>query len=122
MAIAFDARDSKMKDSKDPTEFIVEQQAQVKQDLPFADKRDVVNAERGLRGRIHPNIVYNDNGVAVWSNESYTFLQKESPDSANPSLWRQSRLAHLDGLFEVTPQIYQVRGLDLSNTTLIEGK
>ena len=39
----------------------------------------------------------------------------------NPSLWRQSQLAAVHGLFQVTEGIYQVRGLDLSNMTIVEG-
>jgi alkyl sulfatase BDS1-like metallo-beta-lactamase superfamily hydrolase len=54
--------------------------------------------------------------------EDYAFLDGERPDSANPSLWRQAQLLRFHGLFEVTPGIYQVRGLDLSNMTLVEGE
>ena len=43
------------------------------------------------------------------------------PDTVNPSLWRQARLNMLHGLFKVTDRIYQVRGFDISNMTLIEG-
>jgi glyoxylase-like metal-dependent hydrolase (beta-lactamase superfamily II) len=45
----------------------------------------------------------------------------ECPDTVNPSLWRQSQLTAIHGLFEVTDGIYQVRGMDLSNMTLVEG-
>ena len=57
----------------------------------------------------------------VWDNDAYGFLAGEAPNTVNPSLWRQSQLCAIDGLFEVVPGIYQVRGLDLSNTTFIEG-
>jgi hypothetical protein len=40
----------------------------------------------------------------------------------NPSLWRQSQLINISGLFEVTDGVYQIRNLDLSNMTIIEGK
>ncbi|KAI7260093.1 hypothetical protein KC345_g10142 [Hortaea werneckii] len=110
-------------ESKPPTSVIISQHHQVKEKLPFHNKQDFVDATKGLKGRLEPNIVYNDAGVAVWSNDSYDFLrQEDAPFSANPSLWRQSKLAHLDGLYQVTPFIYQVRGLDLSNTTIIEGE
>jgi alkyl sulfatase BDS1-like metallo-beta-lactamase superfamily hydrolase len=39
----------------------------------------------------------------------------------NPSLWRQAQLCAKHGLFQVTDGIYQVRGMDLSNMTLVEG-
>ncbi|GES66599.1 alkyl/aryl-sulfatase BDS1 [Aspergillus terreus] len=110
-----------MEQSHPATQWIIKQHERIRQTLPFDDHRDFTNAERGLRGRPKPNIVKNDNGEVVWNNDVYKFLDAESPDTANPSLWRQSRLAHLDGLYLVTEGIYQVRGLDLSNTTIIEG-
>ena len=48
-------------------------------------------------------------------------LRREAPATVNPSLWRQSRLNMHHGLFEVVPGVYQVRGLDIANMTLIEG-
>ncbi|RMJ26355.1 Beta-lactamase domain-containing protein [Aspergillus sp. HF37] len=107
--------------SKPATQFIIDQQEQVRQSLPFDDKRDFVNANRGFVGHRDPNIVRNDTGAVVWNNEAYGFLEGDAPNTANPSLWRQSRLAQLDGLYQVTQGIYQVRGLDLSHTTIIEG-
>lgn len=44
------------------------------------------------------------------------------PDSVNPSLWRQSQLNNYAGLFRVAVRVYQVRGLDLANMTIIEGQ
>jgi alkyl sulfatase BDS1-like metallo-beta-lactamase superfamily hydrolase len=52
----------------------------------------------------------------------FAFLDREQPDTVNPSLWRQARLTALHGLFEVTPGIYQVRGFDISNVTFVEGE
>src|ERR1044072_9003603 len=111
-----------MSESKPASQFIIDQQAQIREILPFDDRRDFIDASRGLMARRKPNIVNNDQGESVWDNDSYNFLENEAPNTANPSLWRQSRLAHLDGLYHVTDGIYQVRGLDLSNTTLVEGK
>lgn len=110
-----------MEQSKRATHFIIDQQEQIRQSLPFNDTRDFVNAKRGFKGRLHPNIVKNDNYEVVWNNDVYKFLEEDAPDTVNPSLWRQSRLVHLDGLYLVTQGIYQVRGLDLSHTTFIEG-
>jgi alkyl sulfatase BDS1-like metallo-beta-lactamase superfamily hydrolase len=90
--------------------------------LPFEDTQDFEDARRGLIGRLDPCIVTAADGRAVWDNEAYrSFLQGPSPDSVNPSLWRQSILNTIDGLFEVVPGIYQVRGFDLSNVTFVEG-
>jgi alkyl sulfatase BDS1-like metallo-beta-lactamase superfamily hydrolase len=58
----------------------------------------------------------------VWSLEPYGFLAEQvAPATADPSLWRQSRLNMNHGLFEVVPGVYQVRGFDIANMTLIEG-
>lgn len=55
---------------------------------------------------------------------AYSFLASPAhcPDTVHPSLWRMAQLNAIHGLFEVTPSIYQVRGYDLSNMTLIEGR
>ena len=91
--------------------------------LPFDDTSDFEDAQRGFIGRLDPCVVKGAGGRVVWDNESYrAFLQGPAPDSVNPSLWRQSILNAIDGLFEVVPGIYQVRGLDLSNITFVEGQ
>ena len=57
----------------------------------------------------------------VWDNDVYSFLDGPAPATVHPSLWRQSSLAAKQGLYEVVPGIYQVRGLDISNVTFVEG-
>lgn len=57
----------------------------------------------------------------VWDNDAYEFLNADCPDTAHPSLWRQGQLVARQGLFEVVPGIYQIRGFDISNMTVIEG-
>ncbi|MGA5193545.1 alkyl/aryl-sulfatase [Streptomyces exfoliatus] len=90
--------------------------------LPFEDTRDFENADRGFIGALVPAVVKDADGRTVWDNDAYGFLKGECPDTANPSLWRQAQLASKQGLYEVTEGIYQVRGLDLSNMTLVEGE
>ena len=90
--------------------------------LPFADTADFDDAARGFLGTIDHAKVTSAQGRAVWSLEPYGFLSEaEAPATVNPSLWRQSRLNMHHGLFEVVPGVYQVRGLDIANMTLIEG-
>lgn len=89
--------------------------------LDFDDTTDFDDARRNLIGRLEPCIVKADDGRVVWDNTSYAFLDGPAPETAHPSLWRQSQLAAIDGLFEVVPGIYQVRGMDLSNISFIEG-
>jgi alkyl sulfatase BDS1-like metallo-beta-lactamase superfamily hydrolase len=88
----------------------------------FADRTDFDDADRGFVGKLDPCVVRDDSGRAIWDNDAYGFLDEECPDTANPSLWRQAQLCAKQGLYEVTDGIYQVRGLDLSNMTLVEGE
>ena len=61
-------------------------------------------------------------GKPAWDNNQYDFLKNEqAPPTVNPSLWRQAQLNAINGLFKVTDRVYQVRGLDISNMTIIEG-
>ncbi|GAB3025955.1 hydrolase [Mycobacterium bourgelatii] len=68
-----------------------------------------------------PCVIKAADGRVVWDNDVYSFLDGPAPTSVHPSLWRQSTLAAKQGLYEVVPGIYQVRGFDLSNITFIEG-
>ena len=89
--------------------------------LPFADAADEEDAARGFIAALSPAVVHAPDGRVVWDNDKYSFLGGEAPDTVNPSLWRQSGLVAKQGLFEVVEGIYQVRGLDLSNVTFVEG-
>ena len=89
--------------------------------LPFHDRTDFEDADRGFVGDMDPCVVTDADGRVVWDNDAYAFLDGDCPDTANLSLWRQSQLVAKQGLYEVTDGIYQVRGLDLSNMTLVEG-
>jgi alkyl sulfatase BDS1-like metallo-beta-lactamase superfamily hydrolase len=91
-------------------------------ELDWDDTTDQANANRGLIDKLEPCVVRNEAGRVVWDNDRWDFLNKdECPDTVHPSLWRQSRINTAQGLFEVAPGIYQVRGLDVSNMTIIEG-
>lgn len=89
--------------------------------LPFGDTRDFDDADRGFIAALEPCVVTAGDGRVVWDNDSYNFLIGDAPGSVHPSLWRQSQLCAKQGLYEVVPGIYQVRGLDLSNISFIEG-
>ncbi|WP_188195513.1 alkyl/aryl-sulfatase [Nonomuraea sp. SYSU D8015] len=90
-------------------------------DLAFHDGSDFANADRGFIAKLSPGVIKTADGRVVWDIESYDFLRGECPETAHPSLWRQSQLCAKQGLYEVTDGVYQVRGLDLSNMTLVEG-
>ncbi len=92
--------------------------------LPFSDREDFKNAQRGFIDRGEEEIK-DANGNIVWSTKNFAFMQnlkKKAPATVNPSLWRQMLLVNLTGLFKVDEHIYQVRNYDLSNITIIEGK
>lgn len=109
--------------AKDASAAIVARHAATLEALPFSDTSDFDDASRGFLGtREHARIV-SEQGRVVWSLEPYGFLASEAaPPTVDPSLWRQSRLNMNHGLFEVVPGVYQVRGFDIANMTLIEGK
>ena len=90
--------------------------------LDFDDESEYEFATRGLI--VAPEILElkDSSGKVVWSQAAYGFVDKFEtiPDTANPSLWRDTVLNHCYGLFEVCEGIYQVRGYDLTNLTLIE--
>lgn len=90
--------------------------------LPFADRQDFEDASRGFIETLPNATIANAQGRVVWTLKPYGFLSSETaPPTVNPSLWRQSQLNMNHGLFEVCPRVYQVRGLDIANMTLIEG-
>lgn len=89
--------------------------------MPFGDRRDFTNAQRGFLGRREPGAIHAADGTVVWDNDSYAFLSGDAPETVHPSLWRQSQLNSMQGLYEVVEGIYQVRGFDLSNVTFVEG-
>ena len=91
------------------------------QQLPFGDEQDLADVERGFVAALEPGVVTGTDGQVVWDSDAYSFLEQDCPPTVHPSLWRQSRLCVRQGLFEVTDGIYQIRGLDLSNMTLVEG-
>lgn len=89
--------------------------------LPFDDTADFEAADRGFIGALEPCVVKAADGRTVWDNDVYAFLDGDAPATVHPSLWRQSQLCAKQGLYEVVEGIYQVRGLDLSNISFIEG-
>ncbi|MGI9431928.1 MAG: MBL fold metallo-hydrolase, partial [Myxococcota bacterium] len=90
--------------------------------LKLDDPTDFGNAERGLIAREDDVVVNGPEGTPIWQTSAYAFEEAEAPPSVNPSLWRQAQLNNRHGLYRVTDGVYQVRGYDLSNMTLIEGK
>ena len=97
--------------------------AAVLKKLNFADREDFRDARRGFIAAPESTVIKDDKGNVVWDLNAYGFLkQKKAPETVNPSLWRQARLNMIAGLFKVVDHVYQVRGLDMSDMTIIEGR
>jgi alkyl sulfatase BDS1-like metallo-beta-lactamase superfamily hydrolase len=79
-------------------------------------------ARRGLIAPFDPPRVEDENGRLVWELGSYDFLDADPPASADPNLWHQGQLGRIAGLFEIVPGFYQLRGFDLSNMHVVEGR
>lgn len=95
--------------------------AAVLKQLPFTDRTDYESVTKGLIAPFKGQ-VKDAAGKVIWDIQAYDFLAKDqAPESVNPSLWRLAQLSAHAGLFEVSPRLYQVRGLDLANMTIIEG-
>jgi alkyl sulfatase BDS1-like metallo-beta-lactamase superfamily hydrolase len=97
----------------------------VLESLASASGSDFERATRGMIAPGTPRQVPGRLGQVLWDLDAYAFLDDpatiEPPSTVNPSLWRQGRLNNIAGLFEVTPSIFQVRGMDISNVTFISG-
>jgi alkyl sulfatase BDS1-like metallo-beta-lactamase superfamily hydrolase len=89
--------------------------------LAWDDRSDFDDVAQGFIATLDDPVVKDAHGRPVWDCSRYDFMDAECPPTANPSLWRQGQLVAKHGLFQVTKGIYQVRGLDLSNMTLVEG-
>ncbi|MEV0292947.1 alkyl sulfatase dimerization domain-containing protein [Nocardia sp. NPDC050710] len=110
-----------MSTATEPSDFIAAGQQRAAATLPFADTADLADADRGFLAAPTSGVITTSDGTVVWDNDSYDFLGQPCPTSAHPGLWRQSGLVVKQGLYEVTEGIYQIRGFDLSNMTLVEG-
>jgi len=112
-----------------PSSHTVAKQAEVQRFLDELDGDAFADARRGLIAAAEELQVLGetgadgaDEGAPVWDANAYDFIAGDAPASVNPSLWQQATLNNIRGLFEVAPGIYQLRGFDLANMTLIEGE
>ncbi|KGD64337.1 beta-lactamase domain-containing protein [Alcanivorax nanhaiticus] len=90
--------------------------------LPFDDTSDFANVDKGFIASLDDHIIKNAKGSTAFDLSQYDFIEGDAPDTANPSLWRQSQLNAKHGLFQVTDGLYQIRAFDLANMSFIRGK
>lgn len=111
-------------ETKPATEITARKNAQVYQLLDFSDEQETEFASRGFIAAPENLTITAENGWTIWSQDAYAFVREAetAPDSANPSLWRNTRHNALYGLFQVTDEIYQVRGYDVSNVTFVRSQ
>ncbi len=91
--------------------------------LPLSDPADFERVERGRIGGLESLVIPHDRAPerTVWDMDAYRFVTGDAPATVNPSLWRQARLNTTHGLYQVADRIYQVRGYDISNISLVAG-
>jgi alkyl sulfatase BDS1-like metallo-beta-lactamase superfamily hydrolase len=97
-------------------------QQQIATELPAEDGRDADFADRGYLGTLADPIIKTRDGKPVWNLDAYAWMEGKSPDTVNPSLWRHVGLLRKHGLFALSDNMWQVRGFDVSNMTVIKGK
>ena len=88
--------------------------------LDFSDEKEFENATRGLIEAPESVIIYREDGAVAWSVDAFGDVSGASPDTVNPSLWRDTQLNCYAGLFKVCEGVYQVRGYDMANVTFIK--
>ena len=91
--------------------------------LPFEDRQDFEDAAKGHIAELNGAVTKTADGRTVWDPNKFAFVaeDKPAPPTVNPSLWRQSQLTAIGGLFKVVDRMYQVRNHDISNLTIVEG-
>jgi alkyl sulfatase BDS1-like metallo-beta-lactamase superfamily hydrolase len=107
--------------ASEPSVHTVRHNRAVAESLPLDDPQDFADARRGKIAGADQVRILSEDGRVLWDTASYDFIVGEAPASVNPSLWRQEKLNNEHGLFEVVDGIYQVRGYDLANMSVIDG-
>lgn len=108
---------------KEATEFTKQINQTYLDSLPFNNRQDFDDAQRGfIAPLLNHGELKNAEGKTMYRAEDYKFdINAPSPDTVNPSFWRQAQVNGISGLFKVTDRMYQVRGQDISNITFVEG-
>lgn len=89
----------------------------------LADQGDFDAALRGRIARYPRSDIRTEEGRLVWRFVDEDVMRAAAaPPTVHPLLWRQQQLNAISGLFEIVPGVYQLRGFDLGNMTIIEGE
>lgn len=111
-------------EAKTATQYTQQVNQNYAKSLPFSDRQDFDDAQRGfIAPLLDEGILRDANGKVYYRADDYKFdINAAAPETVNPSLWRQSQINGISGLFKVTDKMYQVRGQDISNITFVEGE
>jgi alkyl sulfatase BDS1-like metallo-beta-lactamase superfamily hydrolase len=108
---------------KPPSEHTLKVLSDARATLPFSDTRDFDEEKKGFIAAPESWKIMANAGNVAWDMERYKFfLEGKDFDSVHPSLQRQGTLNMNFGLYEVMPDVYQVRGFDLANISFVKGK
>jgi alkyl sulfatase BDS1-like metallo-beta-lactamase superfamily hydrolase len=97
-------------------------QAAARAALPKDDGRDAAFASQGFIATRTDPIIRNKDGKPVWNLAAYDWMKGDVPATVNPALWRHVSILRKNGLFKLAEGVWQVRGFDLSNMTVIGGR
>ncbi len=108
--------------AKPASQMTVAAQRQVAAGLPAEDGRDAEFAGRGYLGTLADPVIKSSDGKPVWNLNAYAWMEGKAPETVNPSLWRHMGILRKHGLYALSENMWQVRGFDVSNMTVIKGK
>lgn len=97
-------------------------QQQIASSLPAEDGRDAEFSDRGFIATLADPIIKSKDGKTVWNLDAYAWVNGRAPETVNPSLWRHMGLLRKHGLFALSDGMWQIRGFDVSNMTIIKGQ
>jgi alkyl sulfatase BDS1-like metallo-beta-lactamase superfamily hydrolase len=109
-------------DVKPASPSTMEAQKAASESLPAEDGRDTAFADQGFIATRADPILKAKDGKPVWNLDAYAWMEGKAPPTVNPSLWRHMKLLRKHGLFKVADNVWQVRGFDVSNMTVIKGQ
>lgn len=108
-------------DSSEASSYTLASNKSIADSLDLANQTDFEDASKGLIAAAPETPVVDNAGTVIWDPANYSYIQGDAPPTVNPSLWRQSKLNMQRGLYKVDEGIYQLRGFDLANMSIIEG-
>jgi alkyl sulfatase BDS1-like metallo-beta-lactamase superfamily hydrolase len=108
---------------KDATDFTIAANLKANNTPAWNNNEEDFNfSHRGFIATVSPLAIPADiPNITAWNASAFRYFENGSrSDTINPLLYRQAQLNNINGLFEVRPGIYQVRGFDASVMTIVK--